>query len=388
MSFFGFLLLALSAHGEESFSGNPVPVWSHALPGGHTSSANHAERSRPVPTHDGLLLGTDAGAGLYLVSKQDGRTLRVYPSEASVQGSAVVLPEMVVFSDVSGVTYAYTHEGNLEWRHSSGSPILSTPLVEAGRVFLTNVDDLTVSLDVATGDLDWQYQRPKDATRTAELALFGAPTPILSNGQLISGYSDGYIVSLNPNTGEILWDTQVGEGRYPDLVGTPSSNTDDVFASGYFGPLVAIDVRTQNVRWRLDAGSADSGVIAESKDGSVLLHPGSDGTLRCVSLLTGGVKWEWKSGKNGALTMPVVRSGGVFVGATDGGLSRLDLETGEETWKANYGFLLEGITSAPVISGRELFFVTNAGNLYKMMVPIDDNVDSTATQDGWTRLTR
>ena len=49
---------------------------------------------------------------------------------------------------------------------------------------------------------------------------------------------------------------------------------------------------------------------------------------------------------------------------------------------------MEGITAAPVVSGRDLFFVTNAGNLYKMMVPIDDHVDVSVTRDGWSRVYR
>ena len=195
-------------------------------------------------------------------------------------------------------------------------------------------------------------------------------------------------MGLNAATGDVLWDTQVGEGRYPDIVGTPVANETDVFASGYFGPLLAIDSQTRNVRWRVEAGAAATSTLMKVEAGEHLLHPGSDGTLRCIDTLTGGQVWSWSSGSNGALTRPHVTDAGILFGATDGGLYLVDPKTGEEIWRARYEFLLEGVTAAPLVSGRDVFYTSNAGNLYKMTAFDDDHMNATRTASGWTRIQR
>jgi outer membrane protein assembly factor BamB len=365
----------------------PTPVWQVPLPGRLSKTANHAERSAPVDAPEGLLLGVDSDTGLFLVSRDDGRMIRRYSSDASVQGSAVVGPDKLFFADSAGGTYCYSHAGDLLWSHASGAPILSTPTVFGPMVYVTNVNDLTVAIHVETGSLEWQYQRPPDAGRVTELALFSAPTPLVLNGIVVTGYSDGSMVGLHAQTGDVVWDTQVGEGRYPDLIGTPSANQTDVFASGYFGPLVALDAKTQSLRWSHDAGSATSAALVDTDAGALIAHPGSDGTLRGLNVSTGELVWTWSSGNNGALTEPVITGAGLLMGATDGGLYLVNPASGEEVWRARYPFLLEGVTATPLVLGRDVYFVSNAGNLYKMTAFEDDKVSHTQSQ-GWTRLQR
>jgi outer membrane protein assembly factor BamB len=140
-------------------------------------------------------------------------------------------------------------------------------------------------------------------------------------------------------------------------------------ASGYFQPLVAIDIPTRSVRWRLDAGSAGAAVVDERDGKAVVYHPGSDGKLRAVSLLTGAESWTWDSSVSGALTTPLMTPAGLFVGSSDRGLYLIDPDSGDEVWRFHEDFILNGVSSAPVAAGRQLFFVSNAGNLYAMIAP-------------------
>ena len=87
--------------------------------------------------------------------------------------------------------------------------------------------------------------------------------------------------------GEKLWSKAIGEGRYPDLVAEPVAHGPDLFTSGYYRPLVALDKDGRDVRWRLDNGAANPPVVVTGDGPDVLYHPGSDGTLRAVSTLTG-----------------------------------------------------------------------------------------------------
>jgi outer membrane protein assembly factor BamB len=351
------------------FDGPPASHWQRRLPGRVVNSASHAERTRPTVHGGVLLIGAAGGKGLYMLSRRDGGLIRTLPANGSVESEAAIFEDKVYFSDTAGMTWCYTIEGEKVWSHQSGAPILVRPTVADGRVYLTNVDDLAVALDASTGDLVWRYQRQKDFMREAELALYAAPPALVLDELVVLGFSDGSLVTVNRETGDQVWDRRVGEGRYPDLVAAPTAHGQDIYSSGYFRPLVAIDQTSHNIRWRQDIGAANSPVIDDSGAATILFHPGTDGKLRAIVTLTGAEKWTWNSGTTGALTSPVITPAGLLVGSSEGSLYLVDKESGAQLWRYHEEVRLEGIAAPPVVAGRQLLFVTNAGNLYSMLVP-------------------
>jgi len=277
--------------------------------------------------------------------------------------------DRVYFSDVGGGTWCFALSGERLWHHDGNAPILVRPVVHEGILYVTNVDDLALALDAETGELVWRYQARPDLGREAELALYAAPPAVINGDEVLLGFSDGSLVSLNHRTGEEHWSKRIGEGRYPDLVAEPTAYGSDLYASGYFRPLVALDRESHEVRWRLDSGAAAAVVVDERQDPATVYHPGSDGTLRAVSALTGALRWEWDSGTSGALTTPVITPAGLVVASSQGGIYLIDAETGEPTWRWREPMLLLGVSSQPVVDGRQLFFVSNAGWLYAFVVP-------------------
>ena len=307
---------------------------------------------------------------LYLLSRRDGIVLAHFPADgSSVESPATWFEDRVIFTDVGGRTWSYQLDGTFLWKHISGAPILVEPVVHDGLVFVTNVDDLAVALDAYTGELAWRYQHPKDLSREAELALYAAPPAVIVEDEVLLGFSDGTLVGLEYSGGEKQWSKAIGEGRYPDLVAEPVAYGPDLYTSGYYKPLVALDKEGRDVRWRLDNGAANPPVVDDRDSAAVLYHPGSDGTMRAVSTLTGAVKWTWDSGTDGALTTPVITDAGLVLGSSEGGVYLIDPETGDERWRVHEDRLLLGVSSTPVVDGRQLFFVTNAGWLYAFVVP-------------------
>lgn len=373
---------------EGSFGGAPVPHWEITLPGGRLNAAAHTERTRPVVVGDEVLVGSAGGRALYRLSRHNGSVKGTYPAGNSVESAPVVVDDRVYFADTGGVAWAYELDGDLLWSRATGAPILVQPTVHDGVVYVTNVDDLAVALDANDGDLLWQYQRRADLTREAELALYAAPPAVVVEDLVLLGFSDGALVALDRARGDVLWDRRIGEGRYPDLVAAPVVWGTDVYASGYFEPLVALDLATQNVRWRLDHGAANAVAIGTETEPALVYHPGTDGKLRAVVALTGAVRWTWDSATTGAVTTPVLTPAGLLIGSSEGGLWLLDPESGEIRWTYDRA-LLDGVTSTPTIDGRQLLFVTNAGRLYSMLAPMQDReADAGVGWLGWRRAAR
>lgn len=363
-----------------AFDAPPVYQFRARLPGPPLNTTTHAEWSDPVVVGDHVLVGSAAAHALFALSRRDGRVERIYEADESVEASPSVVGERVYFADTGGNTYCYTIDGRRLWKHNGNAPILVAPTVseDGTRVFVTNVDDLAVALVAATGELEWQYRAKRDLTRETELSLYAAPRALVHDDEVILGFSNGTLVAVDRETGEEHWSRSVGEGRYPDIVADPVIVGNDLVTSGYFRPLVAIDLPTRNIRWRLDVGGANAVTVGEIDGATVLFHPGTDGKLRAVSGLTGAELWAWDSKTTGALTTPVSTEAGLLVGSSEGGLYLIDPSTGQEQWRWHERWRLDGVSATPVVDGRQVLFVTNAGLLYSMVVP-SEGVD----RDNW-----
>ena len=340
------------------------------LPGPPLNAASHSEWSKPTLVGKDVLVGSAAGNALYALSRRNGAVRRVFEAESSVESPPTVHGGRLYFSDTAGNTYCFDLDsGEQLWVHDSVAPFLVAPTVAeaAGLLIATSVDDLAVALHLDTGELAWQFRAPPDPTRRNELALYAAPRAVVDGDQVIVGFSTGQIAGIELESGRSLWTQDVGEGRYPDVVASPVLHANDVFTSGYFRPLVAIDRPTNNVRWRIEVGAANA--VALDAENERLFHPGSDGVLRAVATLTGAEIWRWDSQKTGALTTPLQTPVGLVVGSSDGGLYIVDAESGAERWRWREPYLLLGVSAQPTVEGRQLLFVSNSGYLYSMLAP-------------------
>ena len=355
----------LSPTPPAAFDAPPVEQWRIPLPAPTLSSATHTELGSPVIHGEEIFIGSAALDALIVLDRRDGRLLRTLPAAGPVQSAPIIDSERVYFSDSSGTTWCYPVSGDVPfWSHYSGAPILSSPTITEERVYLANVDNLVYALQRADGELTWRYAHRTDPTRTAELELYGAPSPTQVGDSVLTGFSDGALIALSADTGDPQWSRRVGEGAYPDIIASALSSGDEIIVSGYSEPLLAMDRETQAVRWRMEVGGPQAAVLA----GELLIHSGGDGILRAMDGQTGDLLWEWDSETGGALTQPIETEAGLLIAASAGSVYLISGD-GELLWTYDPGYFLAGITATPAVNGRQAVVLTNAGNLISFVVP-------------------
>ena len=353
---------------EGAFDGAPALVWERDLPGPLVQAAKHVELGAPLIDGDEVLLGGVGQDGLFVLDRYSGTHIHTYPSMGSVQSQPRVDGDAIVFTDTAGYTFRYQRgESEPEWKHYGGAPIVSSPLLDDGVVYVSNVAGTVYGLDKGDGALRWRYVHEKDVARSVALELYGAPSPVSHEGNVLVGFHDGTLVALSKELGERKWQRSVGEGRYTDLIGRPTIVGDDVIVTGFSSPLLSIKLDSRNVRWRIDTGGATDVVVADGTG----FHGGSDGKLLAFDLVNGSTEWSWEAPKDGALTSPLITEAGVFIGTNTGGLYLLDQETGEETWRYVAGKSIAGFTAGMHSQGRQLVAVTNSGRVLSF-VHVDD----------------
>ncbi len=174
------------------------------------------------------------------------------------------------------------------WTMPAGSAE-GVPLVRDGTIFVQAYGDIVQALDAKTGDLLWQY------THTLEQGAspFHKRGLALHGDRLYLGTSDVHVVALDVATGEVVWDTKVGDFRRREglnggplvargkvMVGTTGTGV----AAKIGGPqIVGLDAETGAEAWRLgtiakpgEPGDESwNGIPFDQRSGASVWTPGS-----------------------------------------------------------------------------------------------------------------
>ncbi len=170
------------------------------------------------------------------------------------------------------------------WSLAPG-PNESTPIIHDGVMFIHGYGDHVQALNAATGDLLWQYSRrlPRGVTPSQKkgFSIYG--------NRLYVPTSDVHIVALDVKTGEVVWDTEVGDpNQRTRMTGGPLVAKGKVMIGTVGridgGPYIqALDAETGEPAWRFytiarpgePGGNSWNGLPLEERNGGSVWIPGS-----------------------------------------------------------------------------------------------------------------
>ena len=254
---------------------------------------------------------------------------------------------------------------NIRWKAQVGKSY-SSPIVIAGKVFVTAEPDSLVCLDAANGKLLWKASNSFADAGAAEKPVKSnagntAATPTSDGERVWAVFASG-IVACYDVSGERQWlsyfdlpmELQFARSASPVLSGDKLLVT--------LNHLFALDAKTGKLLWRAEEVKETYGTPAVAKvgDADVAITPGgyavriSDGKVLASEL--GTLKYG----------TPLVRDGIVYFVGYDSKALQLPAQAGEklaskELWTAE----LEGdFFSSPVYHDGLLYTVNDAGTLY------------------------
>lgn len=249
-------------------------------------------------------------------------------------------------------------DGKIRWSYRAKGAIEREPEVGPDAVYLATAADRVVSLDAATGKWRWQYERETPDGFT----IHGYGAPRLRGSQLLVGFADGNLVSLQTGTGDLTWARSLASvsDQFVDVDSTPILDRGTIYAASYSGGVYGVDAKDGGIRWRLPTeGAGPLSLI----DGHLYFAAPREG-LHAIST-DGQILWRQGLADAGDVTAPLSMGRFLVFSGSRGGLFIVDASNGDLLEIFNPG---QGICASATLDpdGSRLYILSNGGTLYAL----------------------
>lgn len=334
-----------------------VREWTLPTHGEFEAGDRGFEYSNPVLTDNTVIFGNQS-TGLISIYPGIMQVRWTLPVPGGVVSEIALDRGEVYFGGADGVLYAASAEtGRVTWRYDLKNPVVSKPTVSGGRLFVTTSDDTVYAFDAATGKWLWHYRR-----KTSPLAtVHAASSPLVDGNEVLAGMTDGFLVALSVNDGQLKWERRLHQGtRFTDVDAHPVLENGIVYIPSYDGALYALKRTGGEVLWRFDAGGSRQVVLEDQR----IFLPSSNGTIYALEKSSSKVLWQFDLDR-GSPTQLVVTDKHVIVGSSYQYLYVLDKTTGKGLYRFNSGDG-SGFGGSPAFDSAQqrLYILSGAGNLY------------------------
>lgn len=282
------------------------------------------------------------------------------PFPARISGGLVAAYDKVFLGTENGDLLALDAQtGALVWHAEVGNEVTADPAVGEGRVVVHTSGGKVISYNAETGEQQWQYEY-----QTPTLTLRGASAPTIISGGVVLGDSNGTASILIAENGQQAWTQTVGTASgateleaLADIDANPVVIGGVIYMVAYNGELVALELRSGEVRWKRDYSSFENLLV---RGGRIYL---TDDQSHIYGLdQEGGIElWSNNEMFGRKLTGPQWHDGFIVVGDLEGYLHWLNPTNGNIEGRYEVGG--DGIFSQPAIDGTTLYTQTRDGEL-------------------------
>ena len=259
----------------------------------------------------------------------------------------------------------------VKWSFKTNGPIISSPSVADGLVYVGSADGNLYAVDLNTGQQKWKFQTRGQVDST----------PAIADGMVFFLSYDGGFYALDAKTGSRKWRFSTSYERRFEAKGlhgsVPSEQTipdaHDIFLSSpavynsrvYFGSsdgnIYALNEKTGILEWKFETKGIVHASPAIAND---TVYIGSwDSYLYALAADTGIEKWRFKTGEDpifynqvGFQSSPAVVDGVVYVGCRDAHVYAIDALGGHKKW--DYPTSKSWVNVTPAVFGGNVFFAT------------------------------
>jgi outer membrane protein assembly factor BamB len=249
-----------------------------------------------------LIFGSER-FGITALSKRTGRLLWRKKFPDGVSALPFLHDNQLFVGTGSGTLHRLDLEtGSEAWNVSLSGPVHGSMAFAFDRLFVATADEALHALDPGTGKVLWTYRRPA----FSGTSIKGGGNPSVIDGKIWMGFSDGALVSVNPQTGSMESEKDFRDNlKFMDLDAKVIGWREGLLVSTYDGKLRYLH-KDGSLIWEFPAGSARTPLLAEN---DLIYLPSSDGNLYAIAAGSGKELWRFSLPRGVPTGVTLIRRG-------------------------------------------------------------------------------
>ena len=276
------------------------------------------------------VIGTDTDGWLFALDSRTGRKLWAFRSAGKVYSTPAAAGGLVVFASTDKNVYC-VRKGRLVWKFETGKPDVAAPVIEGGTVFIGGSDGHFRALDLATGQLRWDF---------AEVKGFVVDRPLVYGDNVYFGCWANDFYALDKRSGRLVWKWSSGASNrmFSPAACWPVAAHGQVFIVAPDNVMTALDAGTGAVVWRQRVpGLRVRESMGLSADSSTVFVKTMDGVLIGVSATDPALNVAWQPelrlGYELSPTRLLEDKGALYVPTHSGMVWVVDRNSGKLLWR-------------------------------------------------------
>ena len=327
------------------------------------SFGNENNFGRLIPAvYEGKVYFISSEGYLASLNEESGKVEWSKSTNDVVSGGIDVNFKTITYGTLDGDLVALDYRDGKElWRSQASSEILTPPTTDGNMLIAQTGDGRIAGYDFVSGERQWFHQ-----TTLPRLTLRGTSRPYINQGFIFTGFANGKIAMIYPDSGAIRFEIPVtiNEGkseleRIIDIDGKSLITNDILIAASYQGNITAINLREGRPAWQEDIST----IKDLTSNGNRVMAVDEKDSVKAFGVATGAILWEQNDLKLRKLTSPVSIKNFVAVGDMEGYIHLLDAKNGDFLGRKK-------ISRQPILeltSERDfLLAVDESGKLFKL----------------------
>lgn len=281
-----------------------------------------------------------------------------------VSGAVTVGYKRIFYGTLKGELVALNLEtGNEIWRSQITSEVLSPPVTDGNIVAAQTADGKISGFDIKTGKQKWFHQ-----ATIPKLTLRGTASPIIEIGYIFTGFANGKIAMIYPDSGAIRFEIPItiNEGkseleRIVDIDGKSVVSNNILVSASYQGNISAIDLRKGRPAWQEKVSTTKDLAVARSRIAVV----GEKDSIIGFGLSTGAILWEQNGLMLRSLSSPVSVRNNFILGDLEGFVHVIDSKNGFFVGRKKVS---KNEISEIVVKGKNILILDSEGKLILLSI--------------------
>ena len=237
-------------------------------------------------------------------------------------------------------------------------------VIDDGVVIARSGDGKVYGLSAFDGSEKWAISR-----QLPRLTLRGDSRPVITQGVVFTGFSDGIMGAFDAETGRSLWDFPISFprgsndiDRLADVDTNPLFVGEFLYVSSYQEVTHALNVLQRNIAWSVDVSSHHS----LAYDAAFLYISDKEGVLHQIDRSDGSKVWSQAGLRFFPVSAPVSLGPYVVVSEGDGGLYILSKSDGRILGKHKLG--AKTIVGEAIVDSDTIYLLDSNGSLQSLSI--------------------